>query len=119
MRGIKLTISIAMLMLVVLSSIGRADLFRLERKAESGREFHLDSLHASDAKAKLKAKYLKSLGYETRVKEVRSNAQRAAEGELLYKANCASCHRRDGRGEPGLFPPLAGSEWVGLPPARP
>lgn len=27
-------------------------------------------------------------------------------------ARCASCHQADGRGVPGRYPPLAGSEWV-------
>jgi mono/diheme cytochrome c family protein len=27
-------------------------------------------------------------------------------------ANCQACHQTDGRGVPGNFPPLAGSEWV-------
>jgi mono/diheme cytochrome c family protein len=26
--------------------------------------------------------------------------------------NCMACHQQDGRGVPGTYPPLAGSEWV-------
>ena len=33
------------------------------------------------------------------------------EGKKVY-ANCASCHQTSGMGTPGVFPPLAGSEWV-------
>lgn len=36
----------------------------------------------------------------------------AVDGAALYAARCASCHQADGRGLPGVFPPLAGSEWV-------
>lgn len=32
-------------------------------------------------------------------------------GASLYK-NCAACHGGDGGGTPGVFPPLAKSEWV-------
>ncbi len=34
-----------------------------------------------------------------------------AEGEKLF-ATCAACHQPTGQGVPGVFPPLAGSEWV-------
>lgn len=34
------------------------------------------------------------------------------EGETLYGIVCAVCHNVDGAGQPGLAPPLAGSEWV-------
>lgn len=34
------------------------------------------------------------------------------EGEKQYKAVCAACHQGHGKGQPGAFPPLAGSEWV-------
>lgn len=32
-------------------------------------------------------------------------------GRRLYN-NCATCHQADGKGVPGRYPPLAGSEWV-------
>jgi mono/diheme cytochrome c family protein len=35
-----------------------------------------------------------------------------AQGRGLYEKNCGICHGPDGTGKPGLFPPLAGSEWV-------
>ena len=34
-----------------------------------------------------------------------------AKGKRVY-ANCAACHMANGLGSPGLFPPLAGSEWA-------
>lgn len=33
-------------------------------------------------------------------------------GEELYMTRCVSCHRANGEGTPGVFPPLAGSEYV-------
>ena len=41
-----------------------------------------------------------------------AEAERRARGEELFAASCASCHGLDGRGQPGLAPPLAGSPWV-------
>ena len=34
------------------------------------------------------------------------------DGGALYAARCAACHQATGAGLPGVFPPLAGSEWV-------
>ncbi|RQZ85894.1 c-type cytochrome [Burkholderia anthinoferrum] len=39
-------------------------------------------------------------------------APAAANGALLFASRCASCHQATGAGLPGVFPPLAGSEWV-------
>ncbi len=36
----------------------------------------------------------------------------AVDGAQLYAAQCAACHQATGAGLPGVFPPLAGSEWV-------
>ncbi|MEW6704080.1 MAG: cytochrome c [Pseudomonadota bacterium] len=36
----------------------------------------------------------------------------AADGAAVYAARCAACHQAGGSGLPGVFPPLAGSEWV-------
>jgi len=33
-------------------------------------------------------------------------------GEALYEAHCAACHQPDGKGVPGIFPPLAGNRLV-------
>lgn len=35
-----------------------------------------------------------------------------ADGAALYAAMCAACHQAQGGGLAGVFPPLAGSEWV-------
>ncbi len=50
--------------------------------------------------------------------EVKQAAAPAAGGEALYLANCAACHQPDGRGLPGAFPPLAGSDYLRADPMR-
>jgi mono/diheme cytochrome c family protein len=35
-----------------------------------------------------------------------------ADGAAAFAALCAACHQATGAGLPGVFPPLAGSEWV-------
>lgn len=36
----------------------------------------------------------------------------AVDGAALYASLCSACHQASGAGLPGVFPPLAGSEWV-------
>ena len=45
-------------------------------------------------------------------------ASPASPGEAVY-ARCVVCHTATGEGVPNVFPPLAGSEWVTGPAARP
>lgn len=35
-----------------------------------------------------------------------------ADGAAVFSGNCAACHQATGLGLPGVFPPLAGSEWA-------
>lgn len=35
-----------------------------------------------------------------------------ADGKQLFAAHCVACHQASGKGLPGVFPPLDGSEWV-------
>ena len=35
-----------------------------------------------------------------------------ADGKQLFTAHCVACHQATGKGLPGVFPPLDGSEWV-------
>jgi nitrite reductase (NO-forming)/hydroxylamine reductase len=35
-----------------------------------------------------------------------------AKGEAIYLANCSACHQPAGTGLPGVFPPLAGSDFL-------
>ncbi len=39
-------------------------------------------------------------------------ASAASGGEALYKQHCVACHREDGKGLPGAFPPLADSDYL-------
>lgn len=40
-------------------------------------------------------------------------------GLTIYQRACMSCHQADGRGQPGLFPPLRDADWIKAPdPAR-
>lgn len=34
------------------------------------------------------------------------------DGEQIYNTRCMSCHQMGGRGVPGSFPPLRGTDWV-------
>ncbi len=38
-------------------------------------------------------------------------------GKRIYDALCLACHQPDAKGLPGIYPPLAGSEWVAGDPA--
>jgi mono/diheme cytochrome c family protein len=40
-------------------------------------------------------------------------------GEQVFTTVCAACHQANGKGLPGAFPPLAGSEWVTADPETP
>jgi mono/diheme cytochrome c family protein len=40
------------------------------------------------------------------------------DGAPIYVAKCAACHQASGLGVPGVFPPLAASEWVLGSPTR-
>lgn len=39
-------------------------------------------------------------------------AGQAVDGKALYSGHCVACHQATGKGLPGVFPPLDGSEWV-------
>lgn len=41
-----------------------------------------------------------------------ANPDAAIDGAQLYTAQCLACHQATGAGLPGVFPPLAGAEWV-------
>jgi mono/diheme cytochrome c family protein len=40
-------------------------------------------------------------------------------GEQVFTTVCAACHQTNGKGLPGAFPALAGSEWVTADPETP
>ena len=43
---------------------------------------------------------------------VLAGAVATVDGKQLYGAKCAACHQGTGLGVAGVFPPLAGAEWV-------
>lgn len=43
-----------------------------------------------------------------------AKAQLIEAGKGLYEAQCAACHQATGAGIPGVFPPLAGSDYKGF-----
>ncbi|MBK5207721.1 MAG: cytochrome c [Polaromonas sp.] len=57
------------------------------------------------------------LGDRRTVADLRAPAAGAAvaavDGKQVFTANCVPCHQATGKGLPGVFPPLDGSEWVG------
>ena len=41
-----------------------------------------------------------------------TNQKAAIDGGAIFQGKCVACHQATGQGITGLFPPLAGSEWV-------
>lgn len=76
----------------------------------------LSTQHFSDDDLAAIAVYLKSLPSNGKAEPAKAIAPQPV-GEKLYKTAgglgydqfCATCHRRDGKGVPGLFPPLVGN----------
>ncbi|MFT8956901.1 MAG: c-type cytochrome [Gluconobacter oxydans] len=74
------------------------------------------------------AAFLKTLGppqgvsvetfrYDDAVSRQLSAGEMPSEGAKIYVDRCAACHRTDGRGYPGVFPPLAGNPVLQGPDA--
>lgn len=42
----------------------------------------------------------------------KKSASAKVDGAAIFSSLCAACHQATGQGLPGVFPPLAGSEWV-------
>ena len=54
-----------------------------------------------------------ALGDRRTLADLRGAAAGAAvDGKQVFTANCVGCHQANGKGLSGVFPPLAGSEWV-------
>lgn len=49
---------------------------------------------------------------EEEIGSKQGNTTSSLDGEKLFMNTCAACHQRTGKGIPGAFPPLAGSETV-------
>lgn len=46
------------------------------------------------------------------LRPVAAKPGQGADGQQVFNANCVACHQATGKGLPGVFPPLDGSEWV-------
>jgi mono/diheme cytochrome c family protein len=44
--------------------------------------------------------------------QIPTDGPNSEEGRRVYNMTCAPCHQPSGMGTPGMFPPLAGSDWV-------
>lgn len=53
-----------------------------------------------------------SVGESVGKKAATGPANPVERGQQIFRQNCQVCHQADGRGLPGVFPPLVGSEWV-------
>lgn len=47
-----------------------------------------------------------------------TGAASSAAGQKVYSTNCSSCHQATGKGQPGVFPPLAGNPVVTGDPTK-
>ncbi len=49
---------------------------------------------------------------EARITGTATKAQRIQAGKVLYNGTCSVCHQQSGEGIEGVFPPLAGSDYM-------
>jgi nitrite reductase (NO-forming) len=47
-----------------------------------------------------------------------TQAEQVEAGKAIFNGTCATCHQGDGKGLPGVFPPLAGSDYIQADPKR-
>ncbi|EKZ95475.1 cytochrome c [Cupriavidus metallidurans] len=55
------------------------------------------------------------LGDRRTLADLRGNSKGAGakvDGAAIFQSRCVACHQANGQGLPGVFPPLAGSEWA-------
>ena len=54
------------------------------------------------------------IGYQSLNAEVQSRKQVTGihPGKAIYDENCLTCHQADGKGVPGMNPPIAKTDWV-------
>jgi mono/diheme cytochrome c family protein len=79
------------------------------------------SQYLTDEDARATARYLKSIkspqvagafAYDSSTDRSLRAGDATRRGAMTYLDNCAACHRPDGRGYEGVFPPLAGNPAV-------
>ncbi len=76
---------------------------------EMGEVVAFSSSQMSDADLQAVMTYLRSLPASPPVQMAKPVAAVMKQGEALWQDNCAACHRIDGSGSPGYFPPLKGN----------
>ena len=69
---------------------------------------------AAEAQSKTSAKKVatKTSTKSTSAKTTAAAKEQLPDGKQVYSTTCAACHQVTGEGTAGVFPPLAGSEWV-------
>jgi mono/diheme cytochrome c family protein len=75
----------------------------------------MSTQHLSDADLQAIAAYLKDLpgkNPETSTTSARLDQGTSDRGQTIYVDDCTACHRKDGSGMAGVFPPLRGSSPV-------
>lgn len=58
------------------------------------------------------ATVLESHAYVSAKATAETSAEHGVDGARVFTRACAACHQATGMGIPGVYPPLAGSEWV-------
>jgi mono/diheme cytochrome c family protein len=61
---------------------------------------------------KVAAKTSKSSAKPAAATTATTAASKLPDGKQVFSTTCAACHQVSGEGVPGVYPPLAGSEWV-------
>ena len=70
------------------------------------------SLAAAQTKPTAKKTTTASKSTKPAAKTAAAAKEQLPDGKQVYATSCAACHQATGEGVAGVFPPLAGSEWV-------
>jgi nitrite reductase (NO-forming) len=84
-----------------------------DKSIYSGKE--VDAVYLGDRAESLAAV---ATAAESRAAGRLTRKQQIDAGAALFKGTCSVCHQLDGQGVPGVFPPLAGSDYLNGDPAR-
>ena len=61
---------------------------------------------------------VQSLGSTTSTPKAKNKEEQILFGKRVYEQNCQACHQANGKGIPGAFPPVAGSDYLLSDPER-
>ena len=70
-----------------------------------------DSASSGEDASKLKKEYEQAVQTDPKLQKL-SKEILMAEGAKLFSGNCSMCHQMNGEGVPGVFPPLAKSDYL-------